>query len=77
MRIRFGLIGAPVTAAVLCLCTGCDSTTNEEGLDKTRAANAGEAKTYKSYGEYALEKAEEAKKNLPAPKGKASTTKKP
>ena len=69
MRIRFSLIAPPVMAAAVAICAGCNSTTNEEGLDKTRAADAGEAKTYKSYGEYALQKADEVKKNQPEPSG--------
>jgi len=66
MRIRFGVIALPMLAAAVFLCTGCDNSTNEEGVDKSRAA--GEGKTYKSYGDYALQKAEEVKKEAEAAK---------
>jgi len=77
MRLRFGVMASPLLASAMFLFTGCESSTNEEGLDKGKAADAGEGKTYKSYGDYALEKADQLKKDQEAAKSKAGTPKKP
>jgi hypothetical protein len=77
MRIRFGVIASLLLAAAMVSCAGCGDAANEEGLDKTKAVATGEAKTFKNYGEYALEKAEQTKKDMEATKGKNGKTKKP
>jgi hypothetical protein len=76
MRLRLGVMTTLLIASIMFFSVGCDNTTNEEGLDKSKTA-AGEAKTYKSYGDYALEKAEKIKKENEAAKEKAGKTKKP
>jgi predicted small secreted protein len=77
MKLRSGMIAGTLLAAAMLVLAGCDNTANEEGLDKSRAAD-GASKTYKSYGEFAQQKADELKaKQAEAAASKGDAKKKP
>ena len=70
MRMRVRGFVLPLLGASVFLFAGCNEA-NEEGMAKT-APGGGPAKEYKSYGEYAQEKAQEAKNKAAEAKSKTA-----